>query len=86
MAPHPDLAPALIAAACAIGSAPAVLAQTVVEAKTWDDAISKFDCKDISKNADGSVRQFGEQSSDEGKTWVPSFDFTYRPSAAAAGR
>jgi len=39
-----------------------------------------------SKNADGSVRQFGEQSSDEGKTWVPSFDFTYRPSAAAAGR
>lgn len=33
-----------------------------------------------SKNADGSVRQFGEQSTDEGKTWKPSFDFTYRPS------
>jgi hypothetical protein len=32
-----------------------------------------------SKNADGSVRQFGEQSTDEGKTWSPSFDFTYRP-------
>ena len=32
------------------------------------------------KNADGSVRQFGEQSTDEGKTWAPSFDFTYRPS------
>jgi hypothetical protein len=31
-----------------------------------------------SKNADGSVRQFGEQSTDEGKTWGPSFDFTYR--------
>lgn len=31
-----------------------------------------------SKNADGSVRQFGEQSTD-GKTWSPSFDFTYRP-------
>ena len=34
-----------------------------------------------SKNADGSVRQFGEQSKDEGKTWQPSFDFTYRPAA-----
>jgi hypothetical protein len=33
-----------------------------------------------SKNADGSVRQLGEQSTDEGKTWSPSFDFTYRPS------
>ena len=32
-----------------------------------------------SKNADGSVRQFGEQSTDEGKTWAPNFDFTYRP-------
>jgi hypothetical protein len=37
-----------------------------------------------SKNADGSVRQFGEQSTDEGKTWGPSFDFTYRPAAATA--
>lgn len=35
-----------------------------------------------SKNADGSVRQVGEQSTDEGKTWKPSFDFTYRPSKA----
>ena len=32
-----------------------------------------------SKNADGSVRQFGEQSIDDGKSWKPSFDFTYRP-------
>jgi len=32
-----------------------------------------------SKNSDGSVRQFGEQSTDEGKTWGPSFDFTSRP-------
>ena len=31
-----------------------------------------------SKNADGSVRQHGEQSTDDGKTWTPSFDFTYR--------
>jgi len=35
-----------------------------------------------SKNADGSVRQLGEQSTDEGKTWTPSFDFTYRQPAA----
>jgi len=35
-----------------------------------------------SKNADGSVRQFGEQSTDEGKTWSTSFDLTYRPSKA----
>ena len=36
-----------------------------------------------SKNADGSVRQFGEQSIDDGKTWKPSFDFTYRPAKPA---
>jgi hypothetical protein len=33
-----------------------------------------------SRNADGSVRQLGEQSTDDGKSWTPSFDFTYRPS------
>jgi hypothetical protein len=54
MAPHSRIAPALIGAAFAIGFAPAVLAQTIVEAKTWDDAISKLDCKVINKNADGS--------------------------------
>ena len=32
-----------------------------------------------SKNGDGSVRQFGERSTDEGKSWSPAFDFTYRP-------
>jgi hypothetical protein len=31
------------------------------------------------RNADGSVRQLGEASIDRGKTWGPSFDFTYRP-------
>lgn len=36
-----------------------------------------------SRNADGSVRQFGEQSTDEGKNWQPAFDFTYRPAKAA---
>jgi hypothetical protein len=54
MVPHTDLAPALIVAAFAIGSGPAVLAQTTVDAKTWDEAISKLECKDIGKNADGS--------------------------------
>ncbi len=28
--------------------------------------------------ADGAVRQLGESSDDAGKTWQPSFDFTYR--------
>lgn len=30
-------------------------------------------------NPDGSVRQFGEASSDHGQTWQTSFDFIYRP-------
>lgn len=30
-------------------------------------------------NADGSVRQFGEASTDHGNSWQTSFDFTYRP-------
>lgn len=34
------------------------------------------------KNADGSVRQFGEQSLDHGVTWTTSFDFLYRPTKA----
>ena len=33
-----------------------------------------------SKNADGTVRQLGQQSIDGGRTWTPSFDFFYRPS------
>ena len=35
-----------------------------------------------SKNADGSVRQHGEQSTDAGKTWSTNFDFTYHPKKA----
>ncbi len=31
---------------------------------------------------DGSVRQFGQSSSDHGVTWSTSFDFIYRPKAA----
>ena len=34
-----------------------------------------------SKNADGSVRQHGEQSTDHGLTWSTNFDFTYHPKA-----
>jgi hypothetical protein len=33
-------------------------------------------------NPDGSVRQLGEASTDQGKSWGPSFDFTYRPAKA----
>lgn len=36
------------------------------------------------RNADGSVRQFGETRNDDGKTWSPGFDFTYRKSASPA--
>ena len=36
-----------------------------------------------SKNADGSVRQLVEQSSDQGKTWATAYDFTYRPHQGA---
>jgi hypothetical protein len=31
------------------------------------------------RNPDGSVRQWGEVTGDDGKTWSPSFDFTYKP-------
>jgi hypothetical protein len=34
-----------------------------------------------SENADGSVRQHGEQSTDHGLTWTNSFDFIYRKKA-----
>ena len=30
-------------------------------------------------NPDGSVRQYGEGSTDHGKTWQSSFDLIYRP-------
>jgi hypothetical protein len=37
-------------------------------------------------NADKSVRQFGQQSTDGGKTWAPAFDFTYKPAAPTAAK
>ena len=36
------------------------------------------------RNPDGSVRQLGEARNADGKTWSPTFDFTYRPSSASA--
>jgi hypothetical protein len=35
-------------------------------------------------NVDGSVRQFGVQSTDGGKSWASSFDLLYRPHPAGA--
>ncbi len=32
----------------------------------------------FTRNPDGSVRQFGETSTDGGGTWTPSYDFQYR--------
>ena len=37
----------------------------------------------FTKNADGSVRQLVEQSSDQGKSWTIAYDFTYRPHQGA---
>jgi len=54
MAPHADFAALLVVAASAIGYGTTALAQTIVEAKNWDEAISKLECKHITKNADGS--------------------------------
>ncbi|QDZ08705.1 hypothetical protein FPZ24_15540 [Sphingomonas panacisoli] len=34
------------------------------------------------RQADGSVRQVGVTTVDAGKTWQPSFDFTYKPAAS----
>jgi hypothetical protein len=59
MALFTDFAPPLIVASFAIGCGPAVLAETKVEAKTWDEAISKLECRDIGKNADGSFSVTG---------------------------
>lgn len=34
-----------------------------------------------SRREDGSVRQYGQASTDHGRTWSDSFDLTYRPKA-----
>ncbi|MFA5965644.1 MAG: hypothetical protein WC804_16635 [Sphingomonas sp.] len=51
-------------------------------AKAPTDATGPITRMTYSRNPDGSVRQFGESSPDGGKSWSPSFDFTYRPAAA----
>jgi len=38
----------------------------------------------FTRQADGSVRQLGETSADNGATWTQSYDFTYRPHRAAS--
>ena len=40
----------------------------------------------LTPNADGSGRQFGERSTDDGKTWQLTFDFTYKKRTAAAAK
>ncbi|MEO7603176.1 MAG: hypothetical protein ABIS39_07960 [Sphingomicrobium sp.] len=47
----------------------------VIEGK-WGGPLTRMT---YTTNADGSVRQFGEQSTDEGKTWATAFDLLYRP-------
>jgi hypothetical protein len=46
----------------------------------WPDASGKPRLVRMTYTAgpDGAVRQLGEESHDAGKTWAPSFDFTYR--------
>ena len=39
----------------------------------------------FSSEAGGAVRQLGEVSSDGGKSWSESFDFTYKPRRKPAG-
>jgi hypothetical protein len=54
MAPHTGFAALLVVAAFEICYGPPTLAQTIVEAKNWGEAIFKLECKQITKNADGS--------------------------------
>ena len=46
----------------------------------WPDDRPRLIRMTFTKEAGGAVRQLGEESRDGGKTWGPSFDFTYRPS------
>jgi hypothetical protein len=39
----------------------------------------------LDPNPDGSVRQHGDFSTDEGKTWQPAYDFTYKKRTAGTG-
>lgn len=48
--------------------------------RVWDpsDKDQMLSRMSYARNADGSVRQFGEQSTDQGKTWTITFDLLYR--------
>jgi hypothetical protein len=48
-----------------------------------EDALTRMS---YTPDADGSVRQFGEQSTDGGKSWAPAFDFTYRKSRSVPAK
>jgi len=54
MVSRTDLSAGLVLAAVSMGCGSAVLAEAIVEAKTWDEVISKLECNAINKNADGS--------------------------------
>lgn len=62
----------------------ALAGDTMTIAGEWPDVLGKG--KDATmrinyrRNPDGSVHQWGDVSPDGGKTWKPSFDFTYKPS------
>lgn len=61
--------------------------KAIVIAGTWptspDSETGPLIRMTYSRLEGGVVRQLGEQSTDQGKTWRPSFDFTYRPAATA---
>jgi len=58
--------------------------KTMVLTGTWPtpDGKPRIVRMTYTPNPDGSVRQFGEASFDNGKSWSQDFDFTYRGAAA----
>ncbi|HVI31664.1 hypothetical protein [Phenylobacterium sp.] len=52
--------------------------QAMVLTGDWPDGRPRTVRMTYTSGADGSVRQLGEESRDGGRTWGPSFDFTYR--------
>ena len=61
-----ELAGGLVDGKMVLSGSHVVRGQAIMERITW------------TPNADGSVRQFWEQSRDGGKTWQPAFDGLYR--------
>jgi hypothetical protein len=45
----------------------------------WPDGKPRLIRMTYTQEPAGAVRQLGEESRDGGRTWSPSFDFTYRP-------